>query len=169
VKRLSLAQFDAMFPGEASCRAYLMNQRWPQGVRCPRCNNANVYTLKFKPFHWACKVCAPNPRQPYRFSVIVGTIFENTNYPLRTWFKVLYLMLVSKKGISAMQIHRMIDSGSYRTAWFLCMRLRAGLKDPNFRQLVGIVEVDETLLGGKQKTCISRSASGWASPEVRAR
>ena len=149
VKQLSLDQFEAMFPDEQSCKQYLLDQRWPNGVRCPRCNNEKVYTLKFKPFHWACKACAPNPRQPYRFSVLVGTVFENTNYPLRTWFKVLHLMLVSKKGVSALQIHRMIDSGSYRTAWFICMRLRAGLKDPNFRQLMGIVEIDETLIGGK--------------------
>jgi hypothetical protein len=80
--------------------------------------------------------------------VLVGTIFENTNYKLLIWFKVLYLMLTSKKGISALQIHRMIGSGSYRTAWFICHRLRAGLSDPDFRKLMGIVEVDETYIGG---------------------
>ena len=150
VKQLSLAQFDATFPDEDSCKAYLMSQRWPGGkVCCPRCGKAdNVYKIA-QPWKWECSNRECRKGNAYRFSVIVGTIFENTNYPLRTWFKVLYLMLVSKKGISAMQIHRMIDSGSYRTAWFLCMRLRAGLKDPNFRQLMGIVEVDETLLGGK--------------------
>src|SRR5208337_2498501 len=95
--------------------------------------------------------CGKNPRAPYRFSVTVNTIFENTNYKLLIWFKVLYLMLTSKKGISALQIHRMIGSGSYRTAWFICHRLRAGLADPEFRQLMGIVEVDETYMGGLDK------------------
>ncbi len=90
-------------------------------------------------------------RAPYRFSVTVNTIFENTNYPLLTWFKVLYLMLTSKKGISALQIHRMIGTGSYRTAWFMCHRLRAGLADPDFKKLMGIVEVDETGIGGKDR------------------
>jgi hypothetical protein len=128
-----------------------MGHRWSNGVHCPRCDNAKVYTLKFKPFHWACGVCCNKPRQPYRFSLIAGTIFENTNYPLLIWFKVLYLMLTSKKGISALQIHRMIGSGSYRTAWFMCHRLRAAMHDPDFQQLMGIVEVDETFIGGKEK------------------
>ena len=67
------------------------------------------------------------------------------------WFKVLYLMLTSKKSISALQIHRMIGYGSYQTAWYICMSLRGALKDPNFRQLMGIVEIDETYIGGKNR------------------
>src|SRR5208282_341975 len=102
-------------------------------------------------FHWQCTKCGKTPRAPYRFSVTVGTIFENTNYKLLVWFKVLYFMLTSKKGISALQIHRMIGTGSYETAWYICMRLRAGMKDPEFRQLLGIVEVDETFIGSKDK------------------
>jgi transposase-like protein len=152
VRQMTLAEFDRLFPKEDACKEYLMHQRWPDGaVKCPRCGNAKIYTLKFKPFHWACGVCCNKPRQPYRFSVTVGTVFENTNYKLLVWFKVLYLMLTSKKGISALQIHRMIGSGSYRTAWFMCHRLRAGLANEGFRQLMGIVEVDETGLGGKDK------------------
>jgi hypothetical protein len=77
--------------------------------------------------------------------------FENTNYSLLTWFKVLYYMLSSKKGMSALQIHRMVGTGSYRTAWYMCHRLRAGLADPEFQQLMGIVEVDETFIGGKDR------------------
>jgi transposase-like protein len=148
VKQLSLADFDRMFPDEAACKDYLVHQRWPDGVRCPRCGNEKVYEAGGKhPWHWACHKCG---KPAYRFSLYVGTIFENTNYPLRTWFKVLHLMLVSKKGISAMQIHRMIDSGSYKTAFYMCHRLRAGLADPDFRKLMGIVEVDETYIGGKE-------------------
>lgn len=149
VKQMSLAEFDRMFPDEASCKEYLVQQRWPKGVRCPRCGNEKVYPAGEKrPYHCACHKCG---KPAYRFSLYVGTIFENTNYPLRTWFKVLHLMLCSKKGISAMQIHRMIDSGSYKTAFYMCHRLRAGLSDPDFRQLMGIVEVDETYIGGKDK------------------
>jgi transposase-like protein len=149
VKQLTLAGFDQMFPDEDSCKAYLRDQRWPKGVRCPRCGNEHVYASKARPFHWQCTKCGKTPRAPYRFSVTVNTVFENTNYKLLIWFKVLYLMLTSKKGISALQIHRMIGSGSYRTAWFICHRLRAGLADPDFRQLMGIVEIDETYMGGK--------------------
>ncbi|MGA7621686.1 IS1595 family transposase [Candidatus Binatus sp.] len=151
VKQLTLAGFDRMFPDEDSCKAYLRDQRWPKVVRCPRCGNEKVYASKARPFHWQCTKCGKNPRAPYRFSVTVNTIFENTNYPLLTWFKVLYLMLTSKKGISALQIHRMIGTGSYRTAWFMCHRLRAGLADPDFKKLMGIVEVDETGIGGKDR------------------
>jgi transposase-like protein len=149
VKQMTLAEFDELFPNEEACKQYLADRRWSDGiVKCPRCSNPKVGKLNWKPFHWVCKLCG---NTPYRFSVTVKTIFENTNYPLRTWFKVLYLMLTSKKGISALQIHRMIGSGSYETAWYMCMRLRAGMKDPEFRQLLGVVEVDETFLGGSDR------------------
>ena len=90
-------------------------------------------------------------RRDIAFSVLVGTIFENTNVPLRIWFKTIYLMLTSKKGISSLQIHRMMGFGSYSTALYMCHRIRAGLADPKFRKLVGIVEVDETYIGGKNR------------------
>jgi transposase-like protein len=150
-KQMTLADFDRMFPDETACRLYLTMRRWPDGPRCPRCDNAKVYESTRRPFHWQCMKCGPAKRTPYRFSVTVGTVFENTNYPLLVWFKVLYLMLTSKKGISALQIHRMLGTGSYRTAWFMCHRVRAGLADDGFKQLMGIVEVDETYFGGKGK------------------
>jgi transposase-like protein/predicted RNA-binding Zn-ribbon protein involved in translation (DUF1610 family) len=148
---MTLADFDRMFPDETACKLYLTMRRWPSGPQCPRCGNPKVYESTKRPFTWQCMKCGPTKRTPYRFSVTVGTVFENTNYPLLTWFKVLYLILTSKKGISALQIHRMIGSGSYRTAWFMCHRLRAGLADEGFRKLLGVVEVDETYIGGKDK------------------
>jgi hypothetical protein len=131
--------------------------RWPNGVQCPRCGNVNVYALKARPFHWQCP--APNCGNPpagkknrgYRFSVLTQTIFENTKYPLKTWFQVAYLMCQSKKGMSALQIHRQIKSGDYRTAWFMCHRLRAAMKNQTFTKLIGQVEIDETYIGGKER------------------
>jgi hypothetical protein len=82
--------------------------------------------------------------------VTVGTIFENTNVSLKTWFEVLWQMLNSKKGVSALQVQRQIGR-SYPTAWYMCHRLRAGMQDEEFKQLMGIVEVDETYIGGKDK------------------
>ena len=137
----------ATFPTEESCKQFLMERRWQDGVvTCPKCGNPAVYKLHTRPFHWLCKLC-----KNYRFSVISGTIFENTKYPLKSWFEVLWQMLNSKKGVSALQIQRQIGSGAYKTAWYMCHRLRAAMKDPDFRQLMGIVEVDETFLGGKDK------------------
>ncbi len=151
VPQMTFADFDRMFPDEQSCRDYLFARRWPAGVRCPRCNNDHVYASKARPDHWQCKKCGKNNRSPYRFSLKTGTIFEETKKPLRMWFRVLHMMVTSKKGISALQIHRMLGTGKYQTAWYICMRLRAGMKDPDFRQLMGIVEVDETFIGGKEK------------------
>ncbi len=79
---LTLAQVLQMYGEENACKALLRDQRWPDGVRCPRCDNKNVYTLRTRPFHWVCKICGG--RNGYRFSVITKTIFENTNYPLAT-------------------------------------------------------------------------------------
>jgi transposase-like protein len=144
---MTLKQLMATFPTNESCKEFLKTQRWPDGVvKCPRCGNPKVGRLNWKPFHWVCKLCG---NTPYRFSVTVGTIFDNTKYPLKVWFEVLWQMLNSKKGVSALQIQRQIGCGAYKTAWYMCHRLRAALKDPDFQQLMGIVEVDEMYHGGK--------------------
>jgi transposase-like protein len=147
IHQMTFADWERAFPDERSCQAYLTMHRWRDGVRCPRCGNTNVYTLATE-FRWQCHKCAP---QGYRFSVIAGTIFENTNKPLRDWFRVIHLMLTSKKGISALQIHRMMGFGSYKTAWYMCHRIRAGLANEEFRKLIGLVEIDETYIGGKDQ------------------
>jgi hypothetical protein len=149
VPQMTVDQWEDMFPDEEACQCYLMKRRWPEGVRCPRCGMDKVADAShYKPFYWQCRECDPNG---YRFSVTVGTIFENTNMPLRTWFRVIHMMLTAKKGISALQIHRTIGTGSYRTAWYMAHRIRAGLVDRDFQKLVGIVEVDETFVGGLAK------------------
>ena len=136
----------ARFQTEEDCKAFLVERRWPTGVACPRCGNTKVWEVKSRPFHWLCKGCNKNG---YRFSVITGTIFENTKYPLREWFKVAFLMYHSKKGMSAHQIHRMLGTGSYETAWYMCHRIRVAMQNSAKGQLFGTVEVDETFVGGK--------------------
>jgi hypothetical protein len=150
VHQLTSGEFDAMFPDEDACKTYLQARRWPEGVCCPRCGNPAVYDLASRKWHWQCTQCAPGGRSGYRFSITVGTIFENTNKPLRDWFKVAHLMLVSKKGMSALQIMRYMGFGSYRTAWEMCHKIRAALMQ-DIGKLGGIVEVDETFVGGLAK------------------
>jgi IS1 family transposase len=147
VHQLMAAQFDALFPDEEACAHYLVARRWPEGVHCPRCGAADPHPLSTRPFHWQCYQCAPDTS--YRFSHIAGTIFENTNKPLRDWFKVTHLMLTSKKCMSALQIYRYMGFGSYKTAWYMCHRIRAALVENDMGKLGGIVEVDETFVGGK--------------------
>jgi hypothetical protein len=147
VPQMTAAQFEATFPDEDACKAYLVARRWPEGVRCPRCGNPAVYDLPSRQWHWQCEKCA---KDGYRFSHIAGTIFENTNKPLRDWFKVAHLMLSSKKGMSALQIMRYMGFGSYKTAWGMCHKIRAALVE-NIDKLGGIVEVDESFIGGKDK------------------
>ncbi|OQW31328.1 MAG: hypothetical protein A4E19_20370 [Nitrospira sp. SG-bin1] len=151
MKTQTLSGLMKRFETEEACKAFLQERRWPNGVTCPRCRNAKVFAVKSRPFHWVCKGKDCGGRNGYRFSVITKTIFENTNYPLKTWFQVIYLMLTSKKGISALQIQRIIGSGAYRTAWYMCHRIRAAMKDGGFSKLMGEVEVDETYIGGKWK------------------
>jgi len=166
-KQMTVSQLEAAFPDEEACCAYLVGKRWPDGVCCARCGHEKVADAShYKPFYWQCRNCASDG---YRFSVTVGTVFENTNMPLKTWFRVIHLMLTSKKGISALQIHRMIGTGSYRTAWYMCHRVRAGLQDKDFRKLMGIVEVDETFVGGKAKNRYDRAASMARAARDRAR
>lgn len=152
VHQLTSAQFDHMFPigDEDACKAYLKARRWPNGVACPRCGNVKVYELTARAWHWQCTACAPGGTTGYRFSVTVGTIFENTNKPLRDWYKLVHLMMTSKKGISARQLGRYMGFGSVKTAWLMSHKIRAALIEPE-EKLGGIVEVDETYVGGKAK------------------
>jgi hypothetical protein len=150
VPQMTTAQFEARFPegDDEACLRYLIARRWPKGVHCPRCGNADLYDASsYKPFHWQCRECAP---QGYRFSALAGTIFENTKKPLRDWFRVAHYMFASKKGMSALQIQRMMGFGCYETAHSMCHKIRAALIAPETK-LGGIVEVDETWIGGKNK------------------
>ena len=126
------------------CREVLELLRWPAGPTCIRCGEIGAYELPDGGIYH-CKSCR------YQFSVTAGTIMHDTHLPLRKWFVAIYMMCVSKKGVSALQLQKMLGIGSYRTAWYLCHRIREAMGNDKLTgpTLLGVVEVDETLVGGK--------------------
>lgn len=148
---MTLQELLERFPTEESRKAYLAQKRWPNGVECPKCGNRKVFHVTHRPFHWVCKGKDCGGKNGYRFSVITGTVFQDTKFPLKTWFRVAYLMYQSKKGMSAKQIQRITGAKQYRTAWYMCHRLRAAMQDKELSRLLGVVEVDETFIGGKER------------------
>ncbi len=138
---MNLVKLVEQFSNEEKAREHLTELRWPNGVKCPRCESDKVSPIKDRK-QYSCNACE------YQFSVTSGTIFNDSHLPLWKWFLAIYLMTESKKGISACQMQRTLDV-AYRTAWFLCHRIRAAMKDVNPAPLEGTVEVDETYVGGK--------------------
>ena len=128
------------------CREALEKIRWPHGPTCIRCGLIGVPELPVGGVYQCASCC-------YQFSVTAGTIMHDSHLPLRKWFLAIYLMCESKKGISANQMMRTLGLGSYRTAWYLCHRIREAMGNDPFigPTLLGVVEVDETLVGGKVK------------------
>lgn len=149
---INLAQLIDRFHSEDKCREYLEALRWPNGVECPRCSSKSISNIKARSTY-DCNVCR------YQFSVTANTIFHDTHLPLWKWFLAIYMIIESKKGISANQIKRTLDV-SYKTAWYLCHRIRNAMKGINEDLLDGIVEVDETYVGGKKKGIGSGNKSG---------
>ena len=148
---MTLKELLEKFPDEQSCKEYLRTKRWSDGVRCPKCGSEKVFHVTHRPFHWVCKQRECGGRNGYRFSVISGTVFQDTKRPLREWFTVAFLMLNAKKGISSLNVQRIMGFKKEKTAWYMCHRIRAAMKDKDFAKLMGVVEADETLIGGKDK------------------
>ena len=145
---MSLKDMDMMklmdsFHSEERCRKILEEVRWPDGVACPRCEGTK-YAYDSVRFVYDCYSCG------YQFSVISGTMLHDTHLPIRKWFIAVLLMVESKKGISSNQLKRTIG-GAYKTAWYLTHRVRAAMRDAYPYPLKGLVEVDETFVGGKIK------------------
>ena len=139
----NLTQLFDYFKDEATCKAYLEKQRWGATPACPHCGSIRVYRTN-RGFKCGEKECHK------KFSVTVGTVFENSKIPLRTWFAAMYLIASHKKGISSHQLHR--DLGiTQKTAWFILHRIREVLREKKSPLLTDVVEVDETFVGGKNK------------------
>jgi transposase-like protein len=140
---MTIIDLNRAFSTQEKCREYLCRLRWPHGVRCPRCEAKTVSTIKTQN-KFECSKCT------YQFSATAGTIFHDSHLPLEKWFLATYLMCESKKGISALQLKRTLGV-SYKTAWYLCHRIRAAMKEINPKPLSGVIEADETYVGGVQR------------------
>jgi len=139
-QEIDLPTLVAQFGSEDKCRAYLEALRWPDGVVCPRCGGKAISRIA-KRGQFDCDSCR------YQFSVTAGTTFHDSHLPLWKWFLAVYVIGESKKGISANQLKRMLGV-SYKTAWYLSHRIRASMRDEAPEELYGIVEADETYIGG---------------------
>ncbi len=141
---INLVSLIAKYGDDEKCREALEKIRWPDGVACPRCGDMSVSELR-KYDKWDCNSCR------YQFTVTAGTIMHRSHLPLFKWFLAIYLMVESKKGISALQMKRTLGV-AYKTAWYLCHRIREAMGNDPFTgpTLFGIVEVDETFVGGLQ-------------------
>jgi transposase-like protein len=126
---------------DAECRQALEELRWPEGVRCLRCDSDKISRISTRK-QFDCDSCR------YRFSVTTGTVFHDSHLALSKWFLAILLMCEAKKGISANQMKRTLGV-AHKTAWYLCHRIRQAMADVDTTQLTGTVEVDETYVGGK--------------------
>ncbi len=152
-KELTLMTVMQRFSTEEAARVYFEKIRWQHGKSCPHCGNADesrIYALtanrsaKIRAGLYKCAECRDT------FTVTVGTVMEDSHIPLNKWLIAFYMMCASKTQISALQLQRQLELGSYRTALFLCHRVRFALMDIfPARKLDGIVEADETYIGGK--------------------
>lgn len=133
---------------EKAAYEYLAKLRWPEGPRCVHCQGDKIYTLNVASSKRVVLKCGKCRKQ---FSATVGTIFEDSHIPLSKWFMAIQLMCSSKKGISAHQLHRTLGI-TYKSAWFMAHRIRLAMQEsPMAGKLGGIIEADETYIGGKEK------------------
>jgi transposase-like protein len=144
---------DPIFNDEEAARAHFERLRWPDGPICPHCGGVDAATelrgKSTRPGLYKCKQC----QKP--FTATIGTVYERSHIPLRKWLLATYLLCSSKKGMSSHQLWRTLGFGSYRTAWFMAMRIREGMREAKLPASMGgegkFVEADETYVGGKAR------------------
>lgn len=138
---MTITDVFQLYSTDDHCRELLKRLRWPNGVECPRCKSKTVSNISTQK-KFECVECE------YQFSVLSNTIFHDTHLPLEKWFLATYLICESRKGHSANQMKRELGI-SYKTAWYLCHRIRAAMSQVNQPMLSGTVEMDETYVGGR--------------------
>jgi|SRR3990167_5512903 len=148
---INLSNLAQHYSDEDAAQAFFEKIRWPNGIACVHCGSMKVYELQPKEGSkrsrkslklWKCGDCQG------QFTVTVGTVFEDSHIPLHKWLLALHLLCSSKKGMSAHQLHRMLGI-TYKSAWFMAHRIRYAMSQPTGNMLRGIVEADETYIGGR--------------------
>jgi transposase-like protein len=151
---LNMIDLMDMFPNEEACLNYLSIVRWPEGYACLKCSSKS---------HWkkarglySCRDCG------YEASVTAGTLFQDTHKPLRLWFQAMWYVVNQKNGVSALGLQKALGLGSYHTAWEWLHKLRRAMVRPSRDRLKGLVEMDETFVGGERSGKRGRGAAGKA-------
>lgn len=147
----NLTEFEERFATDDACRRYLTALRWPGGFRCPHCGGEKAWPMGGLLRCGACQ---------YKASVTAGTIFQDTRKPLTLWFRAIWWVVSQKNGASAKGIQRILELGSYQTAWAWLHKLRRAMVRPGRDRLVGTVEMDETYVGGEKPGKRGRGALG---------
>jgi transposase-like protein len=151
-KDLNLASLSKLFTDEDAARQFVESKLWPNGPVCPHCGSCEAYRITARPESkkparpglCTCKDCRK------QFTVRIGTIFEDSHIPFSKWLMAMHLMTSSKKGISSLQISREVGV-TIKSAWFMTHRIREAMRDNGGDPLTGIVEADETYVGGKPR------------------
>jgi transposase-like protein len=147
-----MIDFADIFPTEEACLEYLTLLRWPDGYACMRCGGRDAW--KMGSGLYRCRCCH------YSGSVTAGTLFQDTRKPLRLWFQAIWYVVNQKHGVSALGLQKALGLGSYQTAWDWLHKLRRAMVRPGRDRLSGVVEMDETFIGGERSGKRGRGAEG---------
>ena len=139
---MTFNEFTTKFATEQQCRDYLYQLRWPEGYKCPKCQNEKSWKIDENLYE--CSNCG------HQASVIAGTIFQDTRKPLKAWFTAIWWVTTQKNGASAKGLQQVLGLKSYETAWTWLHKIRKAMVLPNRSDLSGTVEVDETYIGGEE-------------------
>jgi transposase-like protein len=147
----TILEFEDRFNTDEACRQYLARLRWPEGFRCPRCSGARAWP-RAQGGLWECASCG------YKASATAGTILDRTQLPLRLWFRAMWLVTSQKSGMSGLALQRQLGLKRYETVWTMLHKLRRAMVRRDRERLSGVVEVDETFIGGVEPGASGREA-----------
>jgi transposase-like protein len=153
-------QFTAFFPDEAACLRYLERLSWPHGFHCPACGQARP-PWRGSRQRLVCRACG------HQTTVTAGTLFQGTRTPLRQWFAAAWLVATAEQGVSARQLARALDLGSYETAWTMLHRFRRAMVRSGRPRLEGRVEIGTVLAPGRATAAVALEDRGETAGRVR--